>query len=64
MQANVNKMAARENVHVCDYKRCGKSFSKEIRLVEHKRMHTGEVKKCFPDFFDGVKRIVGLFFLK
>ncbi|KAM7436015.1 Transcription factorIIIA [Porites harrisoni] len=35
-------MAARENVHVCDYKRCGKSFSKEIRLVEHKRMHTGE----------------------
>ena len=50
VQANVNKMAARENVHVCDYKRCGKSFSKEIRLVEHKRMHTGEVKKMFSCF--------------
>ena len=57
-------MAARENVHVCDYKRCGKSFSKEIRLVEHKRMHTGEVKKCFSDFYDEVKRVVGLLLLK
>ena len=40
-------MAAQENGHVCDFKNCGKAFSKEIRLVEHKRMHTGEVQLVF-----------------
>nr|XP_058950726.1 transcription factor IIIA-like [Pocillopora verrucosa] len=33
---------AAQSSHVCDFEGCGKTFGKEIRLVEHKRMHTGE----------------------
>lgn len=47
---NINKMAAQSS-HVCDFEGCGKTFGKEIRLVEHKRMHTGEVKKTLFVFF-------------
>ena len=49
VKTNINKMAAQRsaNVFVCEFKGCKKQFSKERRLIEHKRMHTGEVNDIF-----------------
>lgn len=33
-------------VWVCDAPGCGKSYRKNARLVEHERVHTGEVRVC------------------
>lgn len=49
VKTNINKMAAKQSarVYMCDFRGCGKTFNKEIRLTEHKRMHTGEVNDVF-----------------
>ena len=37
VKTNINKMAAQQSPDMCDFKGCGKTFRKEIRLIKHKQ---------------------------
>lgn len=42
---NVPIRLEKETQIVCSYKNCGKTFKRQAKLIEHERVHTGEVNK-------------------
>ena len=46
-QASKTSQLSTAKRHVCTYPGCISAFSKPSRLVQHVRIHTGEVSKVF-----------------
>lgn len=45
--SRASQLSTTDKPHVCSYPGCSSAFSKPSRLLQHTRVHTGEVSKIF-----------------